>query len=409
MQELSNEIAGKYEEISEKIKSFSNEYLNEEYKNICVIAAETLCLNNEEQLRKGKSLSWAAGIVHAIGSINNLFDAKEEPYIKALDLYKAFGVSSSTGSSKSKEVKCLLELSEENIQWIIGSDKNIANSKEEVAVTVQKSEEVDAGIEVLQKEPFKFSIDKNFVLAQKIVDNAWRQRNYNNRAKYAKEALNVYENCADAYIILSKDSSLNNLQKKEILEKAVKAGKNALKIDSLETAPAEIFELRASEPLFGAKYTLALMLWEMNEKDEAIKNAFEILKYKKYDNLMVRGVLANWLLIDERYEQLKELLEKYDNDYLAAINYSRVAFLYKIGNIRDAENALRRAYRRNPFVIAYILKQKKVPNLLSYKMKFGGEEEAIQYASLGLEAWNDSKMLAWIKDMKKDFDILGLK
>ena len=409
MQELSNVIAGKYEEIIENIESFSNEYLNDEYKNICVIATKTLCLNNEKQLIKGKSISWAAGIVHAIGSINGLFDSKEEPHIKALDLYKSFGVSSSTGSSKSKEVKALLELSEENAQWIIGGDENFTESNEEVAATVQKAVESNEKVEASKEKTFKFEIDKNFLLAQRIVNYAWKQKNYKNKAKYAKEALDIYENCADAYIILSKDSSLNNIQKKELLEKAVKAGQNALKIDDIENAKEEIFELRAAEPFFGAKYTLAHQLWEMNEKDEAIKNAFEILNHNKKDPLMTRGVLANWLLIDERYEQLKELLERYDNDYLAAINYSRVALLYKTGDLKSAENALRRAYKRNPFVIAYILKQKKAPNSLSYKMKFGAEEEAMQYASLGLEAWNDPEILAWIKDMKKDFDILGIK
>ena len=125
MQELSNVIANKYEEIIDKIISFSNEYLNDEYKNICIGAAETLFLNNEEQLKKGKSFSWAVGIVHAIGTVNNLFDSKEEPYIKAADLYKEFGVSSSTGSSKSKEVKNLLDLSKENTKWIIGKNNNI--------------------------------------------------------------------------------------------------------------------------------------------------------------------------------------------------------------------------------------------------------------------------------------------
>lgn len=409
MQELSNVIAGKYEEIIEKIKSFSNECLNEEYKNICLIAAETLCLNNEEQLKKGKSLSWAAGIVHAIGSINGLFDAKGEPYIKALDLYKSFGVSSSTGASKSKEVKALLELSEENKKWIIGENKEFTKAREEVSATIENAAQINETMEMPKEKPVKFEIDKNFILAQRIVNYAWRQKNYNSRAKYAKEALDVYENCADAYIILSKDSRLNNVQKKELLEKAVKAGQNALKIDSLETAQADIFELRIAEPFFGAKYTLALHLWAMNERDMAIKNAFEILKYNKNDTLMTRGVLANWLLIDERYEQLKELIEKYDNDNLAAINYSRVALLYKIGDIKSAKNALIRAYKRNPFVIGYILKQKKAPNSLSIKMKFGTEQEAMQYASLGLEAWNDPEMLAWIKEMKKDFDILNLK
>ena len=122
MQELSKTIAGKYDEISEKIKSFSKEHLNEEYMNICMKATKTLCLNHEEDLKKGKSLSWAAGIVHAIGSVNNLFDSKDEPYIKALDLYKAFEVSSSTGSSKSKEVKKLLNISEENSEWILNNE-----------------------------------------------------------------------------------------------------------------------------------------------------------------------------------------------------------------------------------------------------------------------------------------------
>lgn len=78
MQELSNGIASKYEEIIEKIKSFSDEYLNEDYKNICVLATETLFLNYEEQFKKGKSFSWGAGIVHAIGTANNLFDSKRK-------------------------------------------------------------------------------------------------------------------------------------------------------------------------------------------------------------------------------------------------------------------------------------------------------------------------------------------
>ena len=119
MQEISKILADKYEEVIEKINSFSNEYLNEEYKNICIEATKLLFLNNETIVKKGKSFSWAAGIVHAIGSVNGLFDSKEEPYIKALDLYKEFGVSSSTGSSKSKEVKSLLEISEDNSKWVI--------------------------------------------------------------------------------------------------------------------------------------------------------------------------------------------------------------------------------------------------------------------------------------------------
>jgi len=399
MQELSNVIASKYEEIIDKIKSFSNEYLNEEYENICVKATETLFFNNEDKLKKGKSFSWGAGIVHAIGTINNLFDSKEEPYIKAVDLYKEFGVSSSTGSSKSKEVKNLLDLSKENTKWLIGQEKNI----QEVAVTVDTEKKENKEIE---KETFKFSVKKEYVLAQNIINYAWKQKNYKNKAKYAKEALEICEDCSDAYIILSKDSSLNNIRKKEILEKAVQAAKNLLKIDDLEAAPTEIFKLKIAEPFFGAKYTLAIHLWESGEKEEAIENAIDILKYNQYDNLMVRNLLANWLLTEERYTQLEDLLEKYEKDNSATITYSRVAFLYKTNEIKAAENALRRAYNRNPFVIEYIIKQKRIPSTLPHIARFGSEEEAIRYASLGLEVWNDPNMIQWIKEKKKDFDMI---
>ena len=126
MQELSNVIAKKYDEVVDKIKVFSDEHLNDAYKDVCLVAAETLFNGNEEAVKKGKSVSWAAGIVHAIGSFNDLFDSKEEPYIKATDLYKAFEVSSSTVTSKSKEIKALLNLSDEDKKWIVSSNNNLS-------------------------------------------------------------------------------------------------------------------------------------------------------------------------------------------------------------------------------------------------------------------------------------------
>ena len=260
-----------------------------------------------------------------------------------------------------------------------------------------------------KKEPFKFVVDKNFIVAQRMVDYAWKQKNYKNKTKYATEALGIYEDCADAYIILSKDSSLNNLEKKALLEKAVKAAQNLLRIDNLENAEPEVFKLKIAKPLFGAKYCLAVHLWKNGEKDAAIENALEILKYNESDNLMIRNLLVNWLLTEEKYAQLNDLLEKYEKDNLAAINYSRVALLYKTNKIKEAENALRRAYKRNPFVVSYILKQKRIPSTLPHMFKLGSEEEAIKYFSLGFEVWNDPKIIQWIREKKNDFDIINFK
>lgn len=410
MQELSNVIASKYEEITNIIKSFSNEYLNEEYMEICVLATKTLCLNNEEQLKKGKSFSWAAGIVHAIGSVNNLFESKEKPYIKVTDLYKAFNVSSSTGSSKSKEVKNLLNLSKENTQWTISNNVKVSNNnfmkaKDEVAVTVDNLATIDRTND--EKKSLKFPVHKNFILAQRIVNYAWKQKNYKNKVKYTKEALEKYEDCAEAYIILSKDSNLNSNEKIRLLEKAVKAAKNVLRIENLEDAQPELLKSKIAEPLFGAKYILASHLWENGEREGAIENALEILKYDKQDHLIVRSIAVNWLLIEKKYCELKELLGKYEKDNLASICYSKVVLLYKTNNIKEAEQALRRAYKKNPYVISYLLKQKRILNSLPHIIKVGSEEEAMKYASLSLEVWDDSQMLNWIKEKKKDFDMIN--
>jgi tetratricopeptide (TPR) repeat protein len=252
-------------------------------------------------------------------------------------------------------------------------------------------------------------VHKNFVVAQRIINDAWKQKNYKNKAKYAKKALEIYEDCADAYIILSRDSSLNDADKKDLLEKAVKAAQNVLRIDKLETTQPEIFRLKIAEPFFGAKYTLALHLWAAGEKDAAIENALDILKYNERDILAVRGLVVNWLLIEKKYTQLKSVLEKYEKDNLASIYYSKVALLYKTNEIKEAESALRRAYRKNPFVIPYITKQKNIPSTLPRVVRFGSEEEAMKYASLALEVWNDSKMIEWIKEKKKDFDMINFR
>ena len=385
MQELSNVLAGKYEEIVEKITSFSNEYLNDEYKNICIEATKVLFLNNEEQVKKGKASSWAAGVVHAMGTVNNLFDAKNNPYIKALDLYKELGVSSSTGSSKSKEVRNLLNLDENSEKWTIKIADSSADAEKEAAVAVTE-ENISENNEA---NTFRFAVNKNFVVAQKIVDRAWREKNFNNKAKYAKEALTIYEDCPDAYIILSKNSSLNNEEKKMLLEKAVKAAQNVLKITDLKDTDLRLFKLPIAEPFFGAKYTLALHLWNINEREEAIRNLNDVLTYNKKDNLVCRGILTSWLIIEGKLKEAEEILARCEHDYLLDTNYNRVACLFKTGKLKEAERALRRAYKRNPLVIDYLLKSKTIKEIK------------------GLEVWSDLEMIKWLKSMKMDFEILN--
>lgn len=396
MQELSNVIAKKYDEVVDKIKVFSDGHLNDAYKDVCLVAAETLFNGNEEAVKKGKSVSWAAGIVHAIGSFNDLFDSKEEPYIKATDLYKAFEVSSSTVTSKSKEIKALLNLSDEDKKWIVSSNNNLSEVKKEVLATADKKDE----------ESFRVQVEKKYIISQKVIDLAWKEKSYASKYKIAMQALSIYKDCADAYVILSRDARLSDDQKVKYLKRAVKAAENVLKIEKMEDTDPRVFLVKPAEPLFGAKYLLATKLWEMERKDEAIETALEIVKYDKTDKMLVRGLVSNWLLIDEKYDDAKVFLDNYENDIIAATNYNRAAVLYRLGRLSDAEISLKKAYKRNPVVVDYLTKEKEIPAVKPHMAKLGGDEEAMRYAKFGLQIWNDEEMVNWLKDITKKVAVL---
>ena len=93
MQELSNVLAGKYEEVVEKISSFSNEHLNDGYKSICIDATKALFSNNEEQVKKE--------LVFA----DTLFVNKD---------YTLMWLKNTSGSIKTYELNEVIELDEKD-------------------------------------------------------------------------------------------------------------------------------------------------------------------------------------------------------------------------------------------------------------------------------------------------------
>lgn len=111
----------KYEAIVKLTDSFSEENLNEEYAEMIRYATASLCRKRPSPLVKGKINSWACGITHAIGMVNFLFDKSQTPHIAASDLYKQFGVGHSTGQSKSKAVRDLLDMYQSDPNWCLSS------------------------------------------------------------------------------------------------------------------------------------------------------------------------------------------------------------------------------------------------------------------------------------------------
>ncbi len=106
-----NEIKAKQQEILDLIKEFCDEKLNAEYFELSEKVFGKLGRKKMVPFEIGKVKTWAAGVVHALGTTNFLFDKSSEPCISVNDICSFFDVATSTVSGKSKEIREMLKIS----------------------------------------------------------------------------------------------------------------------------------------------------------------------------------------------------------------------------------------------------------------------------------------------------------
>jgi len=114
-------LKDRYDEIVTLTDAFCTEHLNAEYAQVCRQMAATLARKRPSPLLGGKTNSWAAAIMHTVGSVNFLFDKSQTPHIRADDLAAAFGLSKSTVGNKSKQIKDILKIGVFDPAWTLPS------------------------------------------------------------------------------------------------------------------------------------------------------------------------------------------------------------------------------------------------------------------------------------------------
>lgn len=394
MQKTTDISSKKNIEILNILKEVCIDNLNEEYLFLAENLSREIFQLNEFKLSKSKANSWACGIVHALGQKNGLFNTKSDINIKAQDFYKLFNVSSSTGLAKSKEIRELIDL--DNEKWTLTNNVNINKENKKDEALLEEKVEVE-NLESLFKE------DEFLKEANKIARKAWQEKNYKKKVRLAKEALSLSENCSEAYIILSYDNSLNDNQKKDLAEKAVEVSKNIIGEENIDKFINKCLDYEVTNGYYSSKYRLGSLLWSIGEKEEAIKNFKELIKLCPNDRLLVRSILLSWLISVDRFDEAFEILEQYKNDNLVGTRLSRVLYLFKNNELEEAKRNLRLANSINPFVLKYIIKQKKVTTSHNEFKKLGSEEEAIFYMKYAEAAWDNVKgSREWVKEIKNE-------
>jgi hypothetical protein len=114
---IPDSMHSKFASITSKTDAFCQRYLNDEYRQLVRTAVAALCRKRPSPLLRGSEDFWAAGVIHAVGAANFVFDKSQTPHCNAPDIYSFFGVASSTGQGKSKQIRQWLKIHPFSFQW----------------------------------------------------------------------------------------------------------------------------------------------------------------------------------------------------------------------------------------------------------------------------------------------------
>ena len=103
-------VTTKAERLIEMVSVFCDQYLDDDYKQLCVKLILKMSRKRLVPFLSGRIEIWAAAVIYAIGSINFLFDKSFNPYVTAGDICNYYGTAQSTTSQKAKLMRDMFKL-----------------------------------------------------------------------------------------------------------------------------------------------------------------------------------------------------------------------------------------------------------------------------------------------------------
>ncbi|XP_069489426.1 suppressor of tumorigenicity 7 protein-like [Ambystoma mexicanum] len=242
-----------------------------------------------------------------------------------------------------------------------------------------------------------------------VMLKAWRERNPQARIKAAHQALDVYNECPTAYVLLAEEEATTISDAERLLKQALKAGESIYKKSQQsqhQSAQSEAQYRRDTNVLVYIKRRLAMCARKLGRIKEAAKIMRDLMKeFPLLSMLNIHENLLEALLELQAYADVQGVLAKYDDISLpksAAICYT--AALLKARAVSDrfspetasrrglstaemnAVEAIHRAVEFNPHVPKYLLEMKSLILPPEHILK-RGDSEAVAYAFFHLQHW----------------------
>ena len=238
--------------------------------------------------------------------------------------------------------------------------------------------------------------------AQELIYEAWDADTYTKRVALAEKAIEIYPDCADAYVMLAEETADHLFEAIELYRKGVEAGARTIGKIHFDEIKGHFWGYIETRPYMRAKAGLAGCLWEGGHFDEALKHYREMIELNPSDNQGIRYIIAGCLLYLGLGDELEGLLGKYDEVSCEWL-YTKALFTFmKNGDAIDSLGLLRSAIKANMFVPIYLLGKKEMPEILPDMYSFGSEDEAMVYVERNGSIWRKIKgSLNWLASHSK--------
>jgi hypothetical protein len=103
-------VKEKTDRLIELTSDFCQQYLNDEYRDLCVKLIKKMGRKRDIPFMRGDLEIWASSVIFALGSINFLFDRSSKPYVTRDALCAHFNSKKSTVSQKSGTIRDMFKM-----------------------------------------------------------------------------------------------------------------------------------------------------------------------------------------------------------------------------------------------------------------------------------------------------------
>ncbi|MCS6287344.1 MAG: hypothetical protein H8K10_00015 [Nitrospira sp.] len=223
--------------------------------------------------------------------------------------------------------------------------------------------------------------------AQALIYQAWEAQTQRQAAALAREALEMFPDCADAYTVLAGAEARSAEEARVLYEHGVDAGRRSLGKAFFDEHRGHFWGMIETRPYMRARQGLADCLWALGRKRESLAHCEALLALNPDDNQGIRNRLLSRYLALGNDSGAARLFRDYAHDVSAAFLWSRVLLDLRRGDQVAAKEHLVLAMHGNPHVAGFFAGKRKPPARLPERYSPGDRNEAVLYIANFAEAW----------------------